>query len=155
MSKFSRRDLLKAGAAGTVAAGLSAAGGVGPALAGSDDDGDNPQGFQIHGSVSGPGSPVPLLISITVHGPVDDLSGDGWDVPDGGDISADVIGACYYSQAGKIRRGRVLLSGAVFFANEPPSLGAEVTTVANLSTGRIKWTFAGFEFTGTGTVVRV
>jgi hypothetical protein len=43
----------------------------------------------------------------------------------------------------------------VFFANEPPSLAAEVTTVADLTSGRIKWTFAGFEFKGRGTVVRI
>jgi hypothetical protein len=152
MSNISRRDMLKAGAAGTVAAGLTAGSGMNPALA--DDDG-GPLGVQIHGTVSGPGSPVPLLISVTVHGRRDDLSGDGWDVPDSGNPSSDVIGACYYSQAGRIRRGKVRLSGTVFFANEPPSLAAEVTTVADLTSGRIKWTFGGFEFTGRGTVVRI
>lgn len=150
MSKMNRRDLLKAGAAGTVAAGLSAAGGVSPALA----DQNGPRGVQIHGSLSGP-EPFPLLVSVTVHGRADDLSGGGWDIPDGGNVSEDVAGACYFSQAGKIRHGKVQLKGHVFLANDPASLAAEVTTVANLSTGRIKWTFAGFEFTGKGTVVLV
>lgn len=50
----------------------------------------------------------------------------------------------------------VNLSGRVFFANDPGSLAAEVTTVANLATGEITWTFGGaFVFQGTGTVVHV
>ena len=153
MDKISRKDLLKAGAVSTVAA-VGLAGALSPAEAAAGGG-----GVQIHGTltiVSGPASGS-FPISITVHGPAENLSGSGWDSPPGSAVSL----ACYYTQAGSVHGHMVSLSGNVLLSNTPAFLGSEVTTEANFATGEITWTFAlpaggpVFVLTGTGVVAHV
>lgn len=143
MRKSTRRNLLKVGAASTVAAGLALSGRSNAEAA------EAVKVVNIHGTVVGPAGEV--KISITVEGPRDDLSGDAWDFAPGADPAS---GACYYTQEGSADSESVELSGIVLFSNTPAFLNAPVTTVANFKTGEITWTFAGFVFTGTGTVVQ-
>lgn len=101
----------------------------------------------IHGTVTHPtlGS---IEVSITVHGPRDDLSGAGWD----DDPAPGVEGACYFTQAGSRDGDVIQVQGRVLFSNTPSFLDAPVTTIANRKTGSITFNFGGFVFTGTGTV---
>lgn len=147
--KTSRRDLLKVGAAGTAAAGLGLVAGPGVGEAATW----GVKVVNIHGTVFNPDPTLgEVKISITVEGPRDDLSGDAWDfVPAAADPAS---GACYYTQEGSANSETVELSGIVLFSGTPGFLNAPVTTVANFKTGEITWTFAGFVFTGTGTVVQ-
>ena len=150
MEDTARRDLLKVGAAGMVAAGLALA----PRPSSADDDSAQGRGVHIHGTLD----PGGVQISITVNGRRSNLSGAGWDVDAEGADRAK--GACYYSQEGAVHRGTVELSGIVLFSNTPDFLNARVTTEAHFSTGAITWMFQGltdkepFVFTGTGTVIR-
>ncbi len=148
MGKMSRKALLKAGAGGTVAAGLAMAGAdVAEAASGGAEV------IQIHGTVSGAGGTVE--ISIEVAGTRESLSGAGWDHSPG--TASD---ACYFTQAGSRQGKTVTVTGIVLFSPVAAFLEAAVTTVADLDSGAITWTFdpvgalGPFVFTGTGTVVR-
>lgn len=148
MSKISRRDVLKVGA-GTAAAGVAMS--MGPVVARANDR--EKAGIQIHAAFPvTPGDDI--KVSVTVHGLRHDLSGSGWDFETALAGQTPSFGACYFWQEGRIRRGKVFLAGTVLFANDPTSLDVPITTVANLSTGVVVWTFGSFEFRGPGTVVR-
>ena len=176
MDKIKRRQLIKGGAAGTLALGALAAG----APAASADEGRGGGiAIHIHGVVSGP---FLAAISIDVAGRRDDLAGSGWDsgtlgttgmVPGAGPASADPsgtagpIGACYYTAAGKLDgdvvtlKGRSLLTNRAAVDAEDPNKadtradGREMNTTVNVKTGAITWSLspAGASFSGTATVV--
>src|SRR5947209_16798203 len=179
MDKLKRRQLIKGGAAGTLALGAFAAG----ASAASADEGRGGGiAIHIHGVLSGP---FMLAISIDVAGRGDDLAGSGWDsgtlgttgmVPGPGPASADPsgtagpTGACYYTAAGSLEGDVVTLKGRALLTNRPwPTRadtedaqksdtradGREMNTTVNVKTGAIAWSLspAGASFTGTATVV--
>ena len=149
MRKITRRDLLKAGAGTSAAAGLVLA--ASPVIARA---GDAVHGVHIHAVfVDGNGPGDDIVIDEWAFGSPGELNGTGLDhstAPAG----PPSFGACIYSREGKfrVRKNRIELTGTVLFANDPLSLDAPVTTVVDTTTGAITWTFATFEFTGTGTV---
>lgn len=150
MSKISRRDLLRAGAGGTAAAGLLAAT---PRIAGA---GEAIHGVHVHAvfpDAFAPGDD--LVIDVTALGDKSDLSGTGWDFESAPAVGTPSSGACLYTQRGKfrVRKTRIELSGFVLFSNDPTLLDVPVTTVADTATGEVDWTFGEFPFSGTGTVV--
>jgi len=125
MDKLKRRQLIKGGAAGTLALGAFAAG----ASAASADEGRGKEGIavHIHGVVGGG-----LAISMDVAGRPDDLAGAGWDgglsnvgttkplVPGPGPTATSgPAGACYYTAAGKLEGNMVTLKGRSLFTNRP------------------------------------
>ena len=149
-----RRDLLKVGAAGTLAAGLTIAG-----AAGAQADERDRRGFHIHGTLDGigPAAGFVSVINTDVAGRVGDLSGAGWDFDP--TVTPPSLTACYFVQQGAVNKHRITVSGKVLFANDPVNLDAQVTTEADLSTGQITWTFTlttgdSFVFEGAGTVIR-
>lgn len=144
MRGISRKDLLKAGAAGTVGGFALAAPGV--ARGSSDHDADA-MFVHIDGVVTG--AEGTFKLDIDVAGTKRDLRGEGWDVDPGENHPT----ACIFVQSGSIRRHIVELEGRVIFANDPANFGALVRTRANAETGRIDWDFGGFLFTGTGRVI--
>jgi hypothetical protein len=144
MRGISRKDLLKAGAAGTVGGFALTAPGV--ARGSSDHDADA-MFVHIDGVVTG--AEGTFKIDIDVAGTKRDLRGEGWDVDPGENHPT----ACIFVQSGSIRRHIVELEGRVIFANDPANFGALVRTRANAETGRIDWDFGGFLFTGTGRVI--
>jgi hypothetical protein len=151
MSKISRRDLLRAGAGTSAAAGLMVASGPLVARAGEEVHGVHVHAVFIDGE--GPGSD--LLLDEWAFGPTSDLNGAGWDhttAPAGGVPPS--FGACIYTRKGKyrVKKNRIELTGTVILANDPANLDAPVTTVVDTVTGEITWTFATFEFTGTAAV---
>ncbi len=81
------------------------------------------------------------------------LAGAGWDTPDAD--ATDQSGACYYAQRGSLDENVVSVHGAVLFSNTPGFVGAQVTTTADLETGDITWTFAGFVFKGKNIVIKL
>ena len=151
MSKLSRRDLLKAGAGTSAAAGLALA--ASPVVARAMDE---VHGVHVHAVfVDGGGVGDDIIIDEWAFGPPSDLNGTGWDhetMPAGGNPPS--FSACIYTRKGKyrVRKHRIELTGTVLFANDAGNLDATVTTVVNTNTGAITWTFATFEFTGTATV---
>jgi hypothetical protein len=166
MDNLTRRKLLQAGAAGTVAAGMATVTGMAPAGAQPVRLG----GIHIHGSLLG-GPPIVRgrLVDINVYGSDDDLSGSGWDA-DPESPGADLPAApdrtqCYFTQRGSISGDTVKLTGRALFWQQPGDDGAVVVTEANLATGAIKWsiTEVGGQtgeggtviFEGTGVVGRI
>jgi hypothetical protein len=179
MEKINRRELIKGGAAGTLALGALAAG----ASAASADEGKG-RGIAVHfhGVLSGP---FLLAMNIDVAGRRDDLAGSGWDsgtlgttgmVPGAGPTSTDPsgtagpTGACYYTAAGSLEGDVVTLKGRSLLTNRAwPTLadtedtqksdtradGREMNATVNLKTGATTWSLspAGASFTGTTTVV--
>jgi len=151
MSKISRRDLLRAGAGTSAAAGLMVA--ASPLVARA---GEVVHGVHIHAvfvDAGGPGDDI--IIDEWAFGPPSDLNGAGWDhetAPAGGNPVS--FTACIYTRKGKyrVRKNRIELTGRTIFANDPASLDAPVTTVVDTATGDVTWTFATFEFTGTASV---
>src|SRR5205823_5920672 len=96
----------------------------------------------------------PVDVNVDAAGRRDALSGAGWDVAnaDGSDVSS----ACYYTQRGELAGHELHLHGVVLFANETAFFGAPVTTVADLKTGDVTWTFAAFPpFSGQGVVTKI
>jgi hypothetical protein len=147
--QISRRELIKAGAGTTAAAGLAFA--ATRAARADDANGSGAVSVNIHGeltAVSDPGFQVE--INIDVAGRRGDLSGAGWDFSP--DESPPSSGACYFWQAGSFKEGWVVLQGKVLFSNTADLLEAVVKTKANPSTGQIVWDFAGFKTKGKGTV---
>src|SRR5881296_2507617 len=112
MDKIKRRQLIKSGAAGTLALGALA---VGASAASADEGRGGGIAIHIHGVLSGP---FLAAINIDVVGRRDDLAGSGWDsgtqgttgmVPGAGPASlepdvltAGPVGACYYTASGKL-----------------------------------------------------
>lgn len=147
--QISRRELIKAGASSTAAAGLVFAG-AGAARA-NDDDGAGATSVHIHGQLTAVSDPTfQVEINIDVAGRRDDLRGAGWDFSP--DESPPSSGACYYWQAGSFTEGWVVLQGKVLFAGAASLLESTVRTRANPKTGQIIWNFAGFKTRGVGTV---
>jgi hypothetical protein len=162
MENLTRRQLLQAGAAGTVAAGIATVAGV--AAAGAAPS--RLTGIQVHGSLkqtAGPVGTLKRLMSITVFGPDDNLAGSGWDAePDPKspeDAGPNDRTVCYYTQHGSVSDDTVKLVGRVLFFQDGANFSGLVTTEASLSTGKIRWTFKRNEgeyvFEGIGLVGRV
>ncbi len=172
MAKVTRKQLLTGtavGAASLVAMPLT--GGVAQAASGGHVL------VHVHGVVTGPqpGGTAQVAISIDVagrrkaSGTLQPLAGAGWDSGTTGATNMNPSspnGACYYTQAGSLDEDEVSLAGKVLFQNRTPAPeegtrqdtragGQNVTTVANLKTGAITWTFAGLVFTGTGVVIKI
>jgi len=170
----SRRQVLKGGAGGVLAA---AALSVGPPPAYAQ--GRHGLVVHIHGVLENPAG-VTLPVSIDVAGRPDDLAGAGWDAGlgttgagmlPGGPPPAGPVGACYYTAAGQIERNVVTLVGRSLFTNrglatadaEDPGKsdtradGRLMNATANLDTGEITWTLTpgvpSLLFTGTGVVM--
>lgn len=162
MENLTRRQLLQAGAAGTVAAGISAV--AGPAAAGASPA--KVGGIHIHANLDQTEGPVGIfkrLLDVTVFGPDDNLGGQGIDcAPDANNpnLPADPdVTQCLFTARGSVQGDAVRLVGRVILSTESHDNGAHVTTEANMTTGRIKWTFAHGPmvsvFEGTGLVARI
>ena len=150
MSKVSRRDLLRAGASTSAAAGLALA--ASPLVARA---GEAVHGVHIHAvfvDAEAPGSDI--IVDEWAFGPPSDLNGAGWDHSTAPPGHTPSFGACIYTRKGKyrVRKNRIELTGTVLFANDPANLDAPVTAVVDPATGDVTWTFATFEFTGTASV---
>jgi hypothetical protein len=177
VDKIKRRQLIKGGAAGTLALGAFAAG----ASAASADEGRG-RAIQvhIHGLVGGV-----LLISMDVAGRPDDLAGAGWDSGLGGvgtvnplvpgpgpTATSGPVGACYYTAAGRLEGNVVTLKGRSLVTNralttadtEDPGKsdtradGRTLDATANVKTGVITFALTApggtpSFLTGTGTVI--
>lgn len=150
MRKVSRRDLLRAGASTSAAAGLALA--ASPVVARA---GEAVHGVHIHAvfvDAEAPGSDI--IVDEWAFGAPSDLNGAGWDHSTAPPGHTPSFGACIYTRKGRyrVRKNLIKLTGAVLFANDPGNLDAPVTAVVDTTTGAITWTFATFEFTGTATV---
>jgi hypothetical protein len=162
MENLTRRQLLHAGAAGTVAAGIATLAGPAAAAAGSTMG-----GVHIHATLKQTGGPtLPVngrVIDVTVYGPDDNLSGSGWDANPKAAGSYDLASPdgsqCFFTQHGSVQGDAVHLTGRNLFAMFPPEVGASITVDANLATGQIKWVDGegsnAFKFEGTGVVTRI
>ncbi len=132
MDKLKRRQLIKGGAAGTLALGALAAG---ASAANADEGRGGGIAVHIHAVLHG-AAPTPsfatLAINIDVAGRRGDVAGAGWDsgtnntngmVPNAGPASADPSGtagpvsACYYTAAGKLVGDVVTLKGRSLLTN--------------------------------------
>ena len=150
MSKISRRDVLRAGVGTSAAAGLALA--ASPVVARA---GEAVHGVHVHAVfVDGDGPGSDIVIDEWAFGSPSDLNGFGWDQATAPAGHAPSFSACLYTRKGKyrVRKNSIELTGMTLFAGDPLSLDAPVTTVADTTTGAVTWTFATFEFTGTGTV---
>ena len=134
MDKLKRRQLIKGGAAGTLALGVIA---VGASAASADEGKGGAIAIHIHGVLNGVGATPPaatLAISTDVAGRRGDLAGAGWDsgtnnttaggmVPNPGPTSADATGtagpvaACYYTASGSLVGDVLTLRGRSLFTN--------------------------------------
>lgn len=161
MDGLTRRQLLRAGAAGTIAAGVATVAATPAAGAGDQRVG----GIHIHASLtqtSGLGD-FGRIIDITVYGTDDDLNGFGWDAnpKSKGSHEPGVPDRtqCLSAQRGEVRGDVVHLKGVNLFWQYPGDDGAPVTVEANLVTGRIKWSTTPAHGThvweGTGLVQRI
>jgi len=144
MDRIKRRQLIKGGAAGTLALGALAAGG---SRASADEGRGRGIAIHLHGVLSGVAATPPsvkLAISMDVAGRHNDLAGGGWDsgttessgagmVPGPGPASgapsgtAGPVGACYYTAAGKLEDDVVTLMGRSLLTNRawPATADAE------------------------------
>ncbi len=150
MSKISRRELLRAGAGTSAAAGLALA--ASPVVARAAEE---VHGVHVHAvfvDAEAPGSDI--IVDEWAFGPPSDLNGAGWDHSTAPPGHTPSFGACIYTRKGRyrVRKNLIRLTGTVLFANDPGNLDAPVTTVVDTTTGEITWTFATFEFTGAATV---
>jgi len=134
VDKIKRRQLIKGGAAGTIALGALA---VGASAASANEGKGGAIAIHIHGVLNGVGATPPaatLAINTDVAGRRGDLAGAGWDsgtnnttaggmVPTAGPSSADPSGtagpvaACYYTAAGSLVGDVVTLKGRSLFTN--------------------------------------
>lgn len=175
MGKTSRRQVLKGGAGGVLAAAALAAG-ASPAYA----QGRRGLLIHIHGVLQNAAG-VLLPVSIDVAGRPDDLAGAGWDagtgttgfgmVP-GGPPPAGPVGACYYTAAGQLEGDVVTLVGRSLLTNRPLTTtdaedpgksdtradGRIMNATADVDTGEITWSLSvpgapPVPFTGVGVVV--
>ncbi len=150
MSNLSRRDLLRAGAGTSAAAGLALMAAPSVARAGVEIHGVHIHAVFVDGEA--PGSDI--VVDEWAIGTTEELNGTGWDYSTAPPGHTPSFGACIFTRKGKYkaRKGQIVLKGVVLFANDPTSLDAPVSTVVDTTTGAITWTFATFEFTGTATV---
>ena len=174
MRKTSRRQVLKGGARGVLAAAALSVG-ASPAYA------SGRQGLRvhIHGVLSR--GMVTLPVSIDVAGRPDNLAGAGWDAGTGttgsgmlpgGNPPGGPIGACYYTVSGELEGNVVTLVGRSLFTNRPllnadtedpgksdtRADGRLINVTADLDSGEIIWslTVPGVNpdpFTGNGVVM--
>lgn len=134
MDKINRRQVIKGGAAGTLALGALA---IGASAASADEGRGGGIAIHIHGVLNGVGATPPaatLAINTDVAGRRGDLAGAGWDsgtnnttaggmVPNAGPASADPSGtagpvaACYYTASGSVVGDVVTLKGRSLFTN--------------------------------------
>lgn len=142
MRGITRKDLLKVGAGGAVAASTLGASSV---ASGSSDA--EAMFVHIDGIVTG--AEGTLKIDIDVAGTTRDLRGEGWDV----DPEENHPTACIFVQSGSMRGDTVDVEGRVIFANDAANFGALVKTQADAKSGHIDWDFGGFPFTGSGRVI--
>ena len=174
MGKTSRRQVLKGGAGGVLAAAALSIG-ASPAHA----QGSRGLRVHIHGVLLR--GAVTLPVSIDVAGRSDDLAGAGWDAGTGttgsgmlpgGPPPAGPVGACYYTASGQLEGDVVTLVGRSLFTNrslatadtEDPGKsdtradGRLIAVTANLDTGEITWSLTvpgdtPSPFTGIGVVM--
>lgn len=111
----------------------------------------------ISGKVTNAGLGLTLQVGAIASGPVDSLSGQGFDAPTPGKpaVPGTPAGYCRIDlTTGSLSGDVVTLSGSVEFSNDPVNnpVGTPVSYTADASTGEITFDFAGFIFTGTGTV---
>ena len=162
MDNLTRRKLLQAGAAGTVAAGMATVTGV----AGAGAQAARLGGIHIHGSLQQSAGPIGgfgRIVDITVYGTDDDLNGFGWDANPESAGSHEPAQPdrtqCFSTQRGSVQGDIVKLRGRNLFWQNPGDDGAPVIVEANLATGQIKWettpTEGTFIFEGTGSVARI
>src|SRR2546426_11753630 len=121
MGKTTRRQVLKGGAGGVLAAAALSIG-TSPAHA----QGRRGLIVHIHGVLERAG--VKLPVSIDVAGRPDDLAGAGWDAGTGatgsgmlpgGPPPGGPVGACYYTASGQLEDDVVTLVGRSLFTNRP------------------------------------
>jgi hypothetical protein len=160
--EIERREILKLGATGALAAGtLGALAGAAPAAAQAKVG-----GVHIHASlkqIQGPFGDFGRIIDATVYGPDDDLNGSGWDanpVSQGSnEPAAPDRTQCFWTARGTVEGDTLKLEGRNLFWQNAGDDGAPVTVEANLVTGKIKWettpTQGTFIFEGTGSVARI
>lgn len=144
---ISRKQLLKGGLA--AAASVAAVPFVSSTAFASEENGI---AVHIHGTVSNP-TEGSVEINVDAAGRRSALSGSGWDAENADATNQDE--ACYFAQRGTQHGDVISLHGAVFFSQTVAFRGAPVTTVANLETGHVTWTFGGVVFTGRGVVTKV
>lgn len=175
MGKTTRRQVLKGGAGGVLAAAALSAG-ASPVYA----QGRNGLVVHFHGVLENPAG-VKLPVSIDVAGRPDDLAGAGWDAGTGttgsgmlpgGPPPAGPVGACYYTASGQLEGDVVTLVGRSLLTNRPLATadaedpgksdtradGRIMNATANLDTGEITWSLTvpgatPVPFTGTGVVM--
>lgn len=111
----------------------------------------------ISGSVTNSEFGLTLQVGAVASGQVGSLSGQGFDAPTPGApaVPGTPAGYCRIDlTTGTLSGDVVSLSGSVEFSNDPIAnpVGTPVSYTADASTGEITFDFAGFIFTGTGTV---
>ena len=98
-----------------------------------------------------------IFVTAQASGPTSGtLTGQGHDGPPNGSGASGAPGnpgVCPFPLTGSLSGSVVTLSGTVSFSSNPAFVGAPVSITANASTGAITFNFAGFIFTGTGSVV--
>jgi hypothetical protein len=162
--EIERRDILKLGAGGALAAGaLGALAGAGPAAAQAAST--KVGGIHIHASlkqIEGPFGTFGRIVNATVYGTDDDLNGSGWDanpVEQGShDPAAPDRTQCFWTARGSVDGDTVKLKGRNLFWQNAGDDGAPVVVEASLATGKIRWETTPhqgtFVFEGIGSVVR-
>lgn len=154
LTKTTRRDLLRIGAAGAVGAGvgLAAKPEVAQAVVGSG------LAYHVHGLFTFVGTTNRQRVSLFVSGPPGNMSGYGWDTPED---ENNVAGACFYTLQGEAFGTSLDLTGRGLFANDARNLAGIVAVQADFNTGEVTWSFqrvgapSAFVAKGIGTVVRI
>jgi hypothetical protein len=158
-----RRALLRAGTTGALA-GLGSVGM--PAAVGAQTRALRVGGlkrFHIDGvlrRLPGSGSSATqLLISVTVDGPEDALSGSGWTMAPPPPLPAVPVAPIFFTQQGSVTGSVVKLVGRGLFSSIVPCVGGEITVTADLADGFITFscmcvdpTLPEWRFDGSGTV---
>ncbi len=104
----------------------------------------------ISGSVSNPTFGL-VTVRASASGSTSSLVGAGTDSPPFPGVLGNP-GACKFPLMGSVVSGTVALSGSVTQSSISGFVGASIVISAVSSTGFITFIFAGFTFTGTGTV---
>lgn len=161
MDSLTRRQLLQAGAVGTVAAGINTVAGMAPAGA----DPGKAGGIHIHASIpqTAPATAFARVIDINVWGTDDNLSGTGWDANPASKGSFELAHPdstqCINAWHGSVQDDVVHLTGRNLLAENPAFIGEHVEFEGNLATGKVKWVTghapAALTFEGDGLVIRI
>jgi hypothetical protein len=162
--RLSRRMLFRTGVSGTVA-GLSLAvpGGAEAQIQRAGRTGGSKR-VHIDGvlaRVSGAGGPAAqLIISATVDGPGDAMSGSGWASGVPPVLPAIPVAPIFFTQAGSSAGSIANLMGRGLFSSIVPCVGAEIAITADGADGFIRFTcmcvdpaLAQWKYEGFGTVV--